>query len=138
MFSESLADSICAMLAEGKSLRTITKNNPDTPSIATIFNWFKQYPQFLEQYTRAKSEAADAMVDELLDLADNVDDYSPAAVHKARLQIDTRKWVASKLKPKVYGDKLDVTSDGEKVVPIIAVVPPTPPRAEIENERLSS
>jgi len=43
------------------------------------------------------------------------------AVARARLQIDTRKFIAAKLKPKKYGDKLDLTSLGEKInqVPVI-------------------
>ena len=32
-----------------------------------------------------------------------------AWVQQKRLQVDTRKWVAAKLKPKVYGDRIDVS-----------------------------
>ena len=41
-------------------------------------------------------------------------------VQRSRIRIDTRKWIASKLKPKKYGDKVDVTTDGEKInTPVI-------------------
>jgi len=38
---------------------------------------------------------------EVLEIADTTDDPQ-----KARLQVDARKWIASKLLPKVYGDKV--------------------------------
>ena len=34
---------------------------------------------------------------------------------RVRMMLDTRKFIASKLKPKKYGDKLDLTTDGEKI-----------------------
>jgi hypothetical protein len=75
------------------------------PCEATVFNWLKAFPEFLEQYARAKEECADALADEMLDIAD---DAAKAAsgdpIPGARLRIDTRKWIASKLKPKKYGD----------------------------------
>ncbi|MFN8996423.1 MAG: hypothetical protein ACK5X3_22525, partial [Pseudomonadota bacterium] len=37
----------------------------------------------------------------------------PADVNNRRLQIDTRKWLASKLKPKRYGDKLELAGDAK-------------------------
>ena len=40
----------------------------------------------------------------------NLDGPSKSAwVNQKRLQVDTRKWVAAKLKPKVYGDRIDVS-----------------------------
>lgn len=110
-YTQNLADSICQELAMGKSLRTVCKGS-DMPEVKTIFNWFRAYPEFLQQYTRAKEESADAFVEEMQDLADEVQ-LDKDAINKARLQIDTRKWVSSKLKPKKYGEKLDVTTDGK-------------------------
>lgn len=128
-YTQRLADEICAELALGKSLRTVCK--PDAmPSVKTIFNWFRIYPDFLQQYTRAKQESADAMADEILDIADDGSndwmaitrkDESEAwqlngeHVQRSRLRIDTRKFLMAKMKPKVYGEKLDITSDGEKM-----------------------
>jgi hypothetical protein len=88
--------------------------------MATVFNWLRVHPQFLEQYTRAKEESADALADEMLDIADDADNDwmrrntdeagSPGwyangdHINRSRLRIETRKWIAAKLKPKKYGD----------------------------------
>ena len=94
------------------------------PSCTTVFNWFRTYPQFLQQYIRAKEEATDALAEEIMDISDdsfdsaiNADDPKRAnsLVHAHQLRIDTRKWIMSKMKPKKYGDKLDVTTGGDKL-----------------------
>jgi hypothetical protein len=46
--------------------------------------------------------------------------------NRSRLRIDARKWVASKLKPKVYGDKTDITSGGEQLKQTTIVINTTP------------
>lgn len=125
LYSQSMADEICELVAQGYSLRKIKETIPDSPEIKTIFNWFRTQPEFLQQYTRAKEESADLLVEQMLDLADDADDMNPGSVHKARLQVDTRKWIAMKLKPKKYGDKMDVTSDGKELpAPIINILAP--------------
>jgi hypothetical protein len=54
----------------------------------------------------------------------------------ARVEIDTRKWFASKFLPKTYGDKLDVTSDGEKVVPILGIIPTQNETKQVEAKNV--
>jgi hypothetical protein len=70
------------------------------------------------------------MADEILDIADDgSNDYMAITrkdeseawqlngehIQRSRLRVDTRKWLMAKMKPKVYGDKLDVVSDGAKL-----------------------
>lgn len=129
-YTQELADKICEQLALGKSMRTVVKENNDIPAMSTIFLWLRKHKDFSEQYEKAKQEASDALVDEMQAIADNEvvmitrEDGSivpdSGSVQHARLRIDTRKWIASKLKPKKYGDRVDVTTDGEKLpAPII-------------------
>ena len=128
IYTQELADAICAELATGKSLRSVCADE-DMPAMSTIFNWFRTKEGFVEQYARAKEEACDAMVDEMLDIADDgtndymtitKGDYSynvedKEVTNRSKLRVDTRKWIVSKIKPKKYGDKLDVTSDGKAI-----------------------
>lgn len=100
-YSKELAAKICSQITEGKSLRTICRAE-EMPSTTTIFNWMGQHEDFLAQYTRAKQEQADALIEDMLDIADDQDEDT----NRSRLRVDTRKWIASKLKPKKYGDKL--------------------------------
>lgn len=132
-YSPELADAICARLAEGESLRSVCRAE-EMPSVPTVFSWMRKYPEFLNQYTRAKEESADALSDEMLEIADNArNDWmerhgedeagwivNGEHIQRSRLRIETRKWLASKLKPKKYGDKLAVGGDAE--APPIQVV----------------
>lgn len=129
-YTPRLVDRICARLAMGESLRSVCRDEK-MPNITTIFEWLRKYEDFSNQYARAKQESADYMAEELLDIADNgANDYMEREnklgdkvtvvdkehIMRSRLRVDTRKWLMSKMKPKKYGDKLDVTSDG-KVLP---------------------
>lgn len=135
-FTKKLADSICAELADGKSMRTICKEEK-MPAMATIFRWLREKEEFREQYETAKQECADAMIEDILDIADNQVEQpilvegkpieidgkavtikdSPSVQH-AKLRVDARKWVASKLKPKKYGDRVTQEHVGEGGGPI--------------------
>lgn len=93
----------------------------------------RQQPEFLKQYARAKEESADALADEMLDIADDARNDWMARNHgeddpgwivngehiqRSRVRIDTRKWLASKLKPKRYGEKIDATLSGPDGGPV--------------------
>jgi hypothetical protein len=127
-YSQKRADALCAELAMGRSLRSVCESK-SMPSVKTVFTWMRKHEEFLQQYARAKEESADAMADEVLDIADDGhNDWmirrfgnqeawveNGEAVNRSKLRVDTRKWLMSKMKPKKYGDKLDLVSDGERL-----------------------
>lgn len=96
-------DKICELLIGGKSLAKICEENPEFPSPQTVFYHLHKSPQFMEDYVRAREAQTEAYCLQLTELADN-SALTAEAINKARLQIDTRKWVMSRLKPKKYGD----------------------------------
>lgn len=116
IYTQSLADKICQELSMGKSMRTVCKP-ASMPNPATIFRWLRTKPEFCNQYEKAKQEAADAMVDDMLDIADDLDENPQSR----RIRVDTRKWIASKLKPRKYGDK--ITHGGDPDNPIHVALP---------------
>lgn len=131
-YSQELADKFCELIANGASLRTACTEK-DMPSPATIFKWMREHESFLKQYEKATMERTEAMAEELLDIVDDgSNDYMVRTgkdgseswqingenIQRSRLRADTRKWLMSKMKPKKYGDKLDVTSGGDKIVPV--------------------
>lgn len=129
IYTKELAAAICAELAQGKSLRTVCAD-PDMPAISTVFLWFPKHKGFSEQYAHAKEASADAMHEELSDLGDqaislalaNTGPVSNAVVNAVKLKADNLKWSMSKMKPKRYGEKLDLTSDGKKLpTPIMKI-----------------
>jgi hypothetical protein len=92
------------------------------------------------KYARAKSEQADILADEMMAIAD--ESYPPgdsAAVNDKRLRIDTRKWIASKLKPKKYGDNLTIDHRGDAQLPNRIEVLMVQPTVNIQhnNEQIS-
>lgn len=66
--------------------------------------WQAELPAFESALRRARAMIVEARVDRMAEVARTEPD-----VNRARLIIDTDKWLAAKLIPKVYGDKLDVT-----------------------------
>lgn len=116
-YSKEIADRICAEIStSSKSLKTICSSD-DMPSAVTVFRWLRENEEFCNQYTRAKQEQADYLVEEMLEIAD---DSINDTIHtekgdfedrewtgRSKLRVETRKWIASKLKPKKYGDKLE-------------------------------
>jgi hypothetical protein len=80
--------------------------------------WLKNYTYFTDNYARAREAQADWYADEIISVIDNAKS-DRNEIERARIKVEALKWVASKLKPKKYGDKLDLTSNGERVeVPI--------------------
>lgn len=128
VYSLELATKLCDYLSSGMSLRSACKQK-GMPDKAQVFRWLSVSNEalwandFRDQYTRAKQEAADAMAEEILEIADEKLNTSGdgkitnAAIQRAKLRIDTRKFLMAKMKPKVYGDKLDLTTGGDKIEP---------------------
>lgn len=125
-YSKELATKICMAIAESShGLKVLCDLNDDFPSHSTIRKWIFENKKFSDNYDKAKQEQADYLADEILRIADDKDGDLIAGefgevgnstnVSRARLQIDARKWIASKLKPKKWGEKMDITTDGEKI-----------------------
>lgn len=123
-FTQEKADAICARLVEGESLRSICRDEA-MPALSTVFKWLREAPGFSDQYARAKEEQADTLADEIVDIADEAETavkdmgdghtavvFDSTAVARNRLRVDARKWVAAKLKPKKYGDKIQQEHSG--------------------------
>lgn len=127
LYSEELADTICERIADGESLRSICSGD-DMPNKATVMRWLGANAEFSDQYARARDAQADSIFDEILDIADDArNDWMKARgsdgederyvlngehVQRMKLRIDARKWMASKLLPKKYGDRLDLNHSG--------------------------
>lgn len=111
-FTQEMADLICTRIAAGESLRSILAE-PGMPVSSVVFKWLQNIPSFAEQYTRAREDQADTYADEIVRIADSEPDPN-----RARVRIDARKWVAGKLRPKVYGDKVGLEASGSLSVTI--------------------
>ncbi len=123
-YTPELAAVICERLAEGETLRSVCRDKA-MPDKATVLRWLgdKTKVDFRDQYAHARDMQADALFDEALEIADDVSGdwftdkdgrkvLDHEHVQRSRLRVDTRKWAASKMAPKRYGDKLQHTGDG--------------------------
>lgn len=112
-FSQAVADVICERLTEGESLRAVCRSK-GMPGLATVIRWLEANLGFRAQYARAREAQAHAIADECQAIADGARGGTNADIQAARLRVDTRKWFASKLFPKVYGDRIqaEVLGDG--------------------------
>jgi len=122
-----LFDMICDRIGGGESLRSICRDTAN-PSMNAVMNWLKDNDDAQKQYARAREAQADAIFDEILQIADDGqndwveqhgEDAAKAAyalqgehIQRSRLRIDARKWMAGKLRPKVYGDKITTEVSG--------------------------
>lgn len=112
-YNGDLIENICEKIANGRSLRSICAED-GMPTTSTVCKWLIENKEFSEQYARARDKQADYFAEEIIEIADSAEAES-AAVSKAKLQIDARKWAASKIAPKKYGDKQEIdvkSSDG--------------------------
>lgn len=104
-YTQEIADAICLRLMEGESLRQICASD-GMPYMSAVFRWLQANQKFQEQYAHAREAQAEAMADDIRDIADGV--HGSDDVQRDRLRVEARKWLASKLLPKKYGDKLVV------------------------------
>lgn len=138
-YSEEMADLICLRLADGESLRTICADE-GFPHRVTVFRWIARHEDFRNKYVTAREAQADALFDELLDIADNgTNDWmerknangenigwaeNGEALRRSVLRVDARKWIVSKLLPKKYGERVtSVVEGGDKPLQVVATKP---------------
>jgi hypothetical protein len=99
-----------AMASTTDSIATICKRK-GMPSKATVFRWRAAVPEFATMYESAKLEQLYGGIEECTEIADKAPATSEG-IQKAKLRIETRIKVAQRLKPKEFGDKMQLTGEG--------------------------
>ena len=128
-YTYELAIEICdAIATDTKGLRRLCAVNPHWPTRQNISKWLNRHEAFRSLYAQAKLQQTELLVDDILEIADDarsdiitrenkdgliIETCNNEFVNRSRLRIDSRKWIASKLMPKVYGDKIEKTTDDE-------------------------
>lgn len=116
-FTPEIAADICGRLAGGEPLSTICKSE-EMPGLSTVYRWLQSDESFREQYARAREDQADTLADEIVRIADETPPLvavgqegatlvvDGSAIQWQKLRVEARKWTASKMKPKKYGDRV--------------------------------
>jgi hypothetical protein len=121
MYNANLAQKICDLVAScDYGYNRLAQLHDDLPERITVNIWRRKYPEFAAMYTSAKSAQIEFLTEEILEIADDgKNDYMQNCseeegyvgwkvngehIARSRLRIDTRKWLAAKLVPRLYGD----------------------------------
>ncbi len=129
VYTKELADEIIRAISNStEGLHKLCKKNPHWPVPSTIRDWIHDVEGFATRYARAQMIRADNMIDEILEIADQDaltyhDEHGNTRVDgghvtKEKLRIDTRKWLAGKFSPRIYGGNYindDPENDEEQI-----------------------
>lgn len=132
IYTPELAAEIVRRMCEGESLRAICRDDA-MPSRPTVILWIAENREgFSAQYAIGRQAQAHLWAEELMEIADDGrnDTYegedgpriNTDVIQRSRLRVDTRKWVVSKMLPKLYGEKLALEHGGPDGTPLKIVV----------------
>lgn len=144
-FDQSVFDEVCHRIASGETLRGVCRSDDKYPAPSTIRRWvvLDEPKGVAEQYARARESCIHEMVDEMMEIADDGSNdlmtvtkgdkeyevENKEVVNRSRLRVDTRKFLAAKICPKLYGDKIQAEISGKDGGPLIVhwKTPQAPP-----------
>ena len=105
---------ICSEVANGFNIKTVLKSKPEYPTFQTWCNWKRKNEELFYLYIKSIQDKADSVEEELESIYDGLK-LGTYDASVANVLIQTLKWKASKYYPKMFGDKTDITSGGEKI-----------------------
>lgn len=126
-------DELCGYIATGGHLAGFCRERGLL--YTSMSDWIYGNPERAVMYARAREERAEVLADEIISISDESTVEAKyegeevklvldaTAVARNRLRVDSRKWAASKLKPRVYGDRVttELTGAGGGPVQVAAV-----------------
>lgn len=134
-YRQNIVDMVCDVVAScdkglGRICDAFKKDNPDFPDESTVRSWLRTDDELATQYARAKEEQVEKLVEQIIDISDDdsldvafKEDGTPFVdqqhIQRSKLRVDSRKWIASKLKPKKYGDKVEQQITGSLTVEVV-------------------
>jgi hypothetical protein len=119
-YNFELCKEVCDQIANGNNIVAILESDERFPSWPTFRYWKSNNDELLTLYVNSQRDKAIALENELDDLRNML--YAKeieASTYNVLAQ--TLKWKMAKFYPKVFGDKIDHTSDGEKIQSTVIV-----------------
>jgi hypothetical protein len=114
-YTREVADTICTRMSEGESLRSICRS-PGMPSEGTVRGWaVRDVDSFSERYRAARALLVEYWADQILDIADEPD-LDP---RDRQIRVHTRQWLMSKLSPRRWGNKLELSGDPQHPLQVL-------------------
>lgn len=124
-YTEEFAAEICKRLALGETLKGICRSEY-LPSSSTVLGWVLDDREgFSDRYKAARELCLEAWADDVIEIGDDAtNDWmvrhgedsagwqaNGDHISRARLRIESRKWMLSRLRPDKYGDRVQVAGD---------------------------
>lgn len=125
---------ICDEIVKGKSVRSIlnpaTRDKALLPSYVEFLEWVSENESIAKQYARAMEWRAGGLLEDTIEIADDATmdtiesedaDGNPVLkaniehIQRTKIRIEARQFALRKMAPKKYGDKVDITTDGDKI-----------------------
>lgn len=141
-YTEDIGIKICELISSSSVGLDTLLDDESLPSPRAVYYWLDTYPEFLQRYARAREMQADFLAGQTIEIADDsandtiIDDQGRERVNsewvnRSRLRVDARKWMASKLAPVKYGDKIDITTKGDKIAKTTTMILPDGSKIEL-------
>jgi len=113
-YNFEMCQTICEEVANGFNIKTVLKSKTEYPDFSTWCRWKRNNEELRNLYVNAMQDKAESEMEEIDYIRDQLKagNIEPSA---ANVLIQTGKWLSSKFYPKMYGDKLDMTTGGEKI-----------------------
>lgn len=114
-------DAICQIVLQGmrEGLSCFKACQKAGVPNSTFMRWLDADAKLAERYAHAREDLIERIASEILELSDEeVPETGDGkrdwqAIQQRKLQVDSRKWLLSKLAPKRYGEKLELSGDPE-------------------------
>lgn len=114
-YTPELGQYVCEIIAtHGCGLKKLQKMYERFPDSSTIYQWIYKNEEFSSQYLMARRNQANVLADSMLDLPEEINSFTDkegneridsGILGKAKLEYEIKKWHASKMAPKIFGDK---------------------------------
>ena len=125
---EKAINDILEHVASGKSVKSLIDHSGRDviPSYTTWCEWLKESTDLADNYARAMESRQEVIFEEILVIADDqegdvykndegIEFTNHNVIQRSKVRIEARQWVLGRMNAKKYGNKIDMTSGGDKL-----------------------
>lgn len=128
----AIVEKVCRAISKGDSVKEACREVGIRP--ARLHEWTREDSVLASVYARAREQQAHSLAERAIAVSREAYGRDTAGVQAARLEVDTLKWYVSKIAPKLYGERLTIEDEGEKIVRVVFEEAVPPVRKAIEAE----
>jgi hypothetical protein len=108
IYSPEIVEAVCARIASGEPVAAVCRDK-GMPALRTFLRWADEREDVAAEYSRALEARSEWALAEHHRIRGTAVDKETATA--ARVQLNALEWEMSKMAPKRYGDRIDVSVD---------------------------